>query len=71
MNKVMACQRGAAAQKRRDQGGNGTGFLAIGSHPDLRGETSAGISVFESPKVGVWRSVVLGLAFFGAMAGTL
>jgi hypothetical protein len=71
MRQVMACQSGAAAQKRRDQGGDGSGYIGIGSHPDLNDKSSAGVSVFEGPKAGVWRSVLLGLAFFGAMAGTL
>jgi len=71
MREVMACQSGAAAQKRRDQGGDGTGYIGIGQHPDLNKKESMGVSVFEIPMVGVWRSVVLGLAFFGAMARTL
>ena len=68
MREVMACQSGAAAQRTRDRGGSVGGYIGIGSHPDLNEKSSA---VFESPKLGVWRSVVLGLAFFGAMAGTL
>lgn len=71
MNKVMACQSGAAAQKRRDQGGDGSGYIGVGSHPDLNDKSSAGHSVFEGPRIGVRSSVVLGLAFLGAMAGTL
>jgi hypothetical protein len=68
MREVMACQSGAAAQMKRDKGGSASGYIGIGSHPDLSEKSSA---VFEVPKLGVWRWVVLGLAFFGAMAGTL
>lgn len=68
MREVMACQSGAAAQMKRDKGGSASGYIGIGSHPDLSEKSSA---VFEVPKLGVWGWVVLGLAFFGAMAGTL
>lgn len=71
MHRVMACQKGAADQKKRDQGGDGSGWIGLGSHPDQNDKSSAGLSVFEDPKLGIWRSVVLALAFFGAMAGTL
>ena len=70
MRQVMACQSGAGQEKRRQYGVDRTGFLAIGNHPDLYSK-SAGMSVHEVPKLGLWKALVLGFAFFGAMAGTL
>lgn len=71
MREVMACQKGAAEEKRRQQGGDGSGFLSIGSHPDLNDKPSIAAVGVESPRLGAWRSVVLGLAIFGAMAGAV
>jgi hypothetical protein len=70
MREVMACSRGAADERRREHGYK-SGYLGLGSHPDLGDKSSDGASAVEGPRIGVWRSMVVGLAFFGAMAGTL
>lgn len=68
---MMACQKGAADERKRDQGGDGSGWIGLGSHPDQNEKSSAGLSVFGDSRLGVLRSLMFGLAFFGAMAGTL
>lgn len=66
---VQGCVTGAAQERRRS--GSASGYMVLGRHPDLGKSSAAGFTVYEAPKMGAWKCAVLGLAFVGAVVGTL